>query len=138
MPRHKPTRLFGPHPVDVHIGQRIRERRLSCRISQSELGKCAGITFQQVQKYERGANRVSGSMLYEFANTLGVPVSYFYDGLAHGEIAKASPDDQDRRAYASSKEGLLLLDIFRRIPVNLRKPAIELLSALAGDDVSEA
>ena len=85
MPKNKPTRLFGPHPVDVHIGQRIRERRLICGISQSELGKGADITFQQVQKYERGANRVSGSMLYEFANTLGVPVFYFYEGLVHGD-----------------------------------------------------
>ena len=137
MPRSKPTSIFGPHPVDLHIGQRIRERRLICRISQSELGNRAGITFQQVQKYERGTNRVSGSMLYEFSKTLEVPVSFFYDGLPQGETGNISSTDRDRRAFASSKEGLLLLDTFRRVPASRRKPVLLLLSALADDDLPE-
>lgn len=135
MPRSKPTGLSSPHPVDVHIGRRIRELRLISGMSQTDLGKSAGITFQQVQKYERGTNRVSGSMLYNFANTLEVQVSYFFDGLLQAEAGDISTEDRGRRAYISSKESLLLLDFFRRIPVNRRKPVLELLSALAGENI---
>lgn len=71
----------GPHPVDLHIGRRIRAVREYCGLSQSALGERIGVTFQQVQKYERGANRVSGSMLYEIAGALGITVSTFYEGL---------------------------------------------------------
>lgn len=71
----------SPMPVDRHVGQRIRARRKMIGLSQSNLAEALNLTFQQIQKYERGANRVSASKLYETARCLGVPVSYFFEGL---------------------------------------------------------
>src|SRR3954464_8804994 len=71
-----------PNPVDMHVGGRVRMRRKLLGVSQEQLADSLGLTFQQVQKYERGANRVSASKLYEIAKTLQVPVSFFFDGLA--------------------------------------------------------
>ena len=77
----------GPNPIDLHVGARIRMRRRLLGVSQERLAEALGLTFQQVQKYERGANRVSASKLYEIARTLQTPVTYFFDGLADaGEI----------------------------------------------------
>ena len=72
------------HPVDLHVGQRLRLARLSRGLSQTELAKASGITFQQVQKYEKGTNRVSASRLFEFANVLGAEISYFFEGTSEG------------------------------------------------------
>jgi len=74
-------RADSPHPVDLHVGVCIRMRRKELSISQERLAESLGITFQQVQKYERGANRVSASKLWEIALVLKTPVAYFYDGL---------------------------------------------------------
>ncbi|MBB2202153.1 helix-turn-helix domain-containing protein [Gluconacetobacter tumulisoli] len=71
----------GPSPVDVHVGSRIRLRRTLMGLSQERLGDALGLTFQQVQKYERGTNRVSASRLFELSGVLDVPVSFFFDGL---------------------------------------------------------
>ncbi len=71
-----------PKPVDVHVGGRIRLRRTLLGLSQEKLGNAVGLTFQQIQKYERGANRVGASRLYEFSQVLDVPVSFFYDDMA--------------------------------------------------------
>ena len=71
----------APNPIDIHVGERIRRRRRSLGISQDRLAEEIGLTFQQVQKYERGANRVSASKLYQAARVLQAPVSYFFEGL---------------------------------------------------------
>jgi transcriptional regulator with XRE-family HTH domain len=71
----------APDPVDVHVGQRLRLRRSIMGVSQTQLAEKVGLTFQAVQKYERGENRVSASRLYQFAQILGVPVAYFFDEL---------------------------------------------------------
>ena len=72
----------GPRPVDVHVGGRLRLRRTLLGISQENLGESVGLTFQQIQKYERGANRVSASRLYEFCQILDVPLTFFFDEMA--------------------------------------------------------
>lgn len=71
----------GPHPVDRHVGRRVAEKRLSMGRNQSDLGRALGLTFQQIQKYEKGTNRVSASKLYDMARYFDVPVSYFFEGL---------------------------------------------------------
>jgi transcriptional regulator with XRE-family HTH domain len=71
----------SPHPVDVHVGARIRQQRTLLGMSQSKLAETAKITFQQVQKYEKGSNRVSASMMWKFAKALQVPVATFFEGL---------------------------------------------------------
>ena len=82
----------GPHPVDVLVGHRARERRTLEGMSQTAVAEKLGLTFQQLQKYERGANRISASRLYELAQIFDVPVSYFYEGMEEGKGAP-SPDE---------------------------------------------
>ncbi|CAE7898802.1 unnamed protein product, partial [Symbiodinium necroappetens] len=80
----------GPNPVDVHVGQRLRQRRTLLGMSQERLGEAIGLTFQQVQKYERGANRVSASRLYDLARVLDTDLNYFFEDM-HDEVARRSP-----------------------------------------------
>ena len=75
------------HPVDAHVGTRMRQRRTLLGMSQTKLGDAVGLTFQQVQKYERGSNRVGSSRLYEFSKALDVPVSYFFDEMPGNVLA---------------------------------------------------
>ena len=74
--------LYGPNPVDVHVGRRVREQRIVRGMSQEQLGTAIGLTFQQLQKYEGATNRISAGALYQLALTLDVPVQYFFDGLS--------------------------------------------------------
>ena len=80
----------GPHPIDVHVGRRARERRMLEGMSQTAVAEKLGLTFQQLQKYERGENRISAGRLYELAEIFGAPVAYFYEEL---EAGKGAPDD---------------------------------------------
>ena len=88
------------HPVDTHVGQKIREARLVRGLTQSGVAKQLGLSFQQLQKYETGYNRVSASNLFELSQLLGVQPSYFFDGLASGEapVEPALMDDQTAKA----------------------------------------
>jgi transcriptional regulator with XRE-family HTH domain len=79
--RQRTITIDGPHPIDIHVGARIRAQRVANGLTQSELAKLVGISFQSVQKYEQGENRVSASRLYEFAEALGVAPQHFFDGL---------------------------------------------------------
>jgi transcriptional regulator with XRE-family HTH domain len=77
-------RSENPDPVDIHVGSRLRMRRNLVGLSQEQLGKSLGLTFQQIQKYERGINRMGSSRLFQIANTLSVPVAYFFEDLPTG------------------------------------------------------
>jgi len=79
----------GPNPVDVHVGNRVRLRRTLLGMSQEKLGDALGLTFQQVQKYERGANRIGASRLYDLSRVLEVPVTFFYDEMSDETRAQA-------------------------------------------------
>jgi transcriptional regulator with XRE-family HTH domain len=110
------------HPVDVHVGKRLRVRRKMLGLSQEELGRSAGITFQQIQKYERGTNRVGSSRLYDFSRVLGVPVGYFFEGFAvemqvsSVERGGAEPAAVEQPDTLESKETLKLVQAYYRIP----------------------
>ena len=88
-----------PHPVDVHVGARVRVRRTLLGMSQTTLGEAIGLTFQQVQKYERGANRIGASRLFDLSQLLDVPVEYFFNDMP-AEVAASSPAQSRRRAKA--------------------------------------
>lgn len=121
----------GPHPVDRHVGLRIRMRRKEMGVSQERLAEALKITFQQVQKYERGANRVSASKLWEIAGALRTPVSYFYDGL---EGQNGGGGQTSAQAFMSSSEGLELLSAFPRIAeASIRRKLVELVRVVAED-----
>lgn len=79
--RRRTIREDGPHPVDVHVGQRLRQRRVMLGLSQTTLGDKIGVSFQQLQKFEKGVNRMGSSRLFQVATALDVPVSYFFEGL---------------------------------------------------------
>jgi transcriptional regulator with XRE-family HTH domain len=97
----KPRRRVGrprieePHPVDVLVGQRMRERRLILGLSQERLAEACGVSFQQVQKYERGQNRLSASRLYRVAQILGVPISYFFEDADEAAAGQPMPNISD-------------------------------------------
>src|SRR3954447_3249699 len=96
----------GPNPVDRHVGLRIRMRRKELGISQEKLAEALGLTFQQVQKYERAANRVSASKLFEIARALNTSVGYFYEGLAAGdELDGPSAQNLTGQAFLLTSEG---------------------------------
>jgi len=120
----------GPHPVDRHVGLRIRMRRKEMGVSQERLAEALGITFQQVQKYERGANRVSASKLWEIAGALRTPVAYFYDGLGDQDAATSQRDAaQD---FMLSTEGIELMSSFPRISEPaIRRKIVELVRVVA-------
>src|SRR5579864_3538761 len=104
----KPAAKYGrgtgvPNPIDVHVGARIRMRRLLLGMNQETLANALGLTFQQVQKYEGGANRVSASRLSAVAEILGVPISYFFGDLRPDD-AELSPEDQRWREYLQRPE----------------------------------
>ncbi len=93
VPRHIATK-DGPHPIDIHVGSRVKLRRTLLGLSQTALGDTLGLTFQQVQKYERGINRISASKLWMLTQILDVPVSFFFDGVDEDQ-AGPTPSDSD-------------------------------------------
>ena len=128
-----------PNPVDVHVGQRLRQRRVLAGLSQEKLARMVGITFQQVQKYERGANRIVASRLYQLAQVLDVPVSYFFED-ANAEAANDEPQSKPGLAGLDSlshdimaeRETLELVRTYYGIESeNVRRRAFELLRALS-------
>ncbi|MDI5929007.1 helix-turn-helix transcriptional regulator [Rhizobium leguminosarum] len=121
------------HPVDRHIGQQIRIRRIQSDLSQSDLAKGIGVSFQQVQKYERGKNRVSASMLYELARCLKVPVAIFFEGLPEpgtGDLSQIAAKVDERVAYISTTEGRELIGYILQLPPRVRSRLLSLVSVL--------
>ena len=130
-----------PNPVDLHVGARIRMRRKILGVSQERLADDLGLTFQQVQKYERGANRVSASKLYEIARSLQAPISYFFDGLADPLTAQEqyapSGDDRFVHDFLMTSEGLELATIFPKIKRGrVRRKVLDLVRAMADEEAS--
>lgn len=130
------------HLIDIHVGRRVRLRRKQLDMSQERLATGLGLTFQQVQKYERGDNRISASKLYEMARELGVPVGYFYDGLE----AVEEPDGEDfTKAWSRVFEALLadpngpaLAEAYLAIRrKSLKKALVDMVRAIAANDQSD-
>ena len=132
-----------PNPVDLHVGSRIRLRRKVLGISQERLADALGLTFQQVQKYERGSNRVSASKLYEIAATLQVQVAYFFDGLADPSMAqdgeKGPTSERFVQDFLMTPEGLELAGLFPKITRSrVRRRVLDLVRSMAEDETEEA
>ena len=116
----KPAPKYGrgtgvPNPIDVHVGGRIRMRRLLLGMNQETLANALGLTFQQVQKYEGGANRVSASRLSAMADILGVPISYFFGDLRPDD-AEITPEDRQWREYLQRPETIEFIRLYYAIP----------------------
>jgi transcriptional regulator with XRE-family HTH domain len=134
----------APHPVDLHVGGRVRLRRLYLGMSQSALARSLGVTFQQVQKYERGHNRVSASRLFDMSRILEVPIGYFFqdmpESLTGTEPAAGPAEEAERTAdedfgeSLTARESMELIKAYYRIAdPNLRRRVYEMIKALALD-----
>lgn len=110
--RAKPKNETSPHPVDLHVGRQVAAVRVQSDVSQAQLARSIGISFQQLQKYENAKNRVSASMLYEIASSLGVPVSRFFEGLPGNETGRDVPllPIDERIDFIASAEGRRLIE----------------------------
>ena len=137
-----PKKVPGkPNPIDIHVGSRVRLRRTLLGMSQEKLADAVGLTFQQIQKYERGTNRIGSSRLYQFAQVLDVPVSFFFDGMSaetagsgpSGE-ADVEPFEQDQ---FTRRETLELVRAYYRIDDSrVRTKIFELVKAVAAGDAN--
>ena len=120
--------LYGPNPVDVHVGRRVREQRIVRGMSQEQLGTAIGLTFQQLQKYERGTNRISASKLYAIARELDVSVAWFFEGIMARGRSIASSSEAPIVGRAALEVGKAFASI--RSPA-LRKKVAQLVRAAA-------
>jgi transcriptional regulator with XRE-family HTH domain len=125
----------APHTVDVHVGKTIRIKRLMRKVSQTELGDRVGVTFQQIQKYEKGSNRVSASMLVEIAGALEVDVRSFFEDISANANDNPTPSDE----FVVSRDGVLLNAAFLSIKnEQVRKKIVKLVQAIAGMEQIES
>ena len=131
MPRKKPHKAYGrgtgiPHPIDVHVGSRLHMRRTLFGLNQTELGEALGVTFQQIQKYEKGTNRISASRLFDLSHVLDVPFSFFFDDVpakvTEGGYAELSPSAE--LELMSKRETLELVRAYTRIADPAKRQAL--------------
>lgn len=145
--RRRRRKSDKPNPVDVHVGSRVRLRRTLLGMSQEKLGEAIGLTFQQVQKYERGANRVGASRLYDLSRVLDVPVSFFFDdmkpetaesGRQESSNAIESTMAHDEPDPTMRRETLELVRAYYRIPdAQIRRRLFDLTKAIANACASD-
>ena len=127
-----------PNPIDKHVGSRVRMRRMMVGMSQEKLGDSIGLTFQQVQKYEKGTNRIGASRLQQISIVLQVPVSFFFEGAPstdkHGGFAEGGSPEYVQ-ATLSTSDGLALVKAFSQVKnPKLRRRLVELVQEMAGGD----
>ena len=131
-----------PNPIDKHVGSRVRMRRMMVGMSQEKLGDALGLTFQQVQKYEKGTNRIGASRLQQISSILQVPVAFFFEGApqaSNDDNIVVNLDGAPSPAYVSdflaTSDGLSLTKSFMRIKdAKLRRRIVDLVEQIAGED----
>ena len=121
------------NPVDLHIGQRVRHRRWLLGMTQQQLAQSVGIRFQQIQKYESGANRVSASRLWDLAQALDIPVSFFFEGLTNGAI-DMNGDGNVEAGVLQNKETMDLIRAYYGLDEGPRRRLLDLAKALSGSE----
>ncbi len=130
-----------PNPIDAHVGARVRLRRMLLGMSQERLGEHLGLTFQQVQKYEKGVNRIGASRLFELAQVMGVPIQFFYEEMSSATLPAAMaagfserPADSYVVDFLSTREGLELNKAFVRITdPRVRRSVVDMVRSIAGE-----
>ena len=127
----------APNPTDKHVGSRVRMRRMMLSMSQEKLGDALGLTFQQVQKYEKGTNRIGASRLQQISHILQVPVAFFFEGApslgGHGDGLKEAPSPAYVSDFLATSDGLALTKAFMRIKDGkLRRRIVDLVEEIAG------
>lgn len=130
-----------PDPVDVYVGRRLRKQRVLLRLSQEQLARAVGVTFQQIQKYERGANRISASRLYDVAKVMGVPINFFFDYIedeiegrpvAHIDGMAEAPEPSYAQDEMTRSETLDLVAAYWKLPSDdIRRKSLTLLRSMS-------
>ena len=130
----------APNPIDKHVGSRVRMRRMMLSMSQEKLGNALGLTFQQVQKYEKGTNRIGASRLQQISSILQVPISFFFEGApdvpgSRPAAGKEAPSPSYVSDFLATSDGLALTKAFMRIgDTKLRRRIVDLVEQIAGSD----
>lgn len=129
----------APNPTDKHVGSRVRMRRMMLSMSQEKLGEALGLTFQQVQKYEKGTNRIGASRLQQISAILQVPVSFFFEGAPTVGLPSPGMSEAPSPTYISdflaTSDGLALTKSFMRIKdAKLRRRIVDLVEQIAGEE----
>lgn len=131
----------NPEPIDIHVGSRVRLRRNLMGLSQQKLGDAVGLTFQQIQKYEKGTNRIGSSRLFQFSQVLDVPVSFFFDDIPAEFLTMDGVSDTAQEGYQSEdnlarRETLELVRAYYKIgDEKVRKRIFEMVKAVGGSYV---
>ena len=128
----------GPHQVDRWVGRRVCEQRIRLGYSQSDLGNALGVSFQQVQKYEKGANRISASKLFEIARFFKSDIAYFFDGFADTQAGVAEPASAFSHDHPSTRQSLEISAIAPRLPVRQQKIILTLMREMEGASEDDA
>jgi transcriptional regulator with XRE-family HTH domain len=124
-----------PNLIDAHVGSRLRMRRMMLGMSQEKLGEAFGLTFQQVQKYEKGTNRMGSSRLQHAAHILQVSVPFFFEGAPGGHaLSETAPSPAYVNEFVSNEGGLRLIKAFMRMPRPMRQRIVDLVQEIAGGD----
>ena len=130
------ARKTAPNPIDKHVGSRARMRRMMLGLSQEKIADALGLTFQQVQKYEKGANRISASRLHQLAGILQVPVPFFFEGAPSQSRSGGKAESPNYvNDFLATRDGLTLTKAFMQIEdAKLRRCVVRLVESIAGDD----
>lgn len=120
--------------IDVHLGKRLRRRRRLLGLTQQQLAGACGVRFQQIQKYECGANRISAARLWQLSEALEVPVGYFYDGLSEDQIPIQANDSEPRGEMFARKETLDLIRAYYQLSERPRRRLLDLAKSLNGEN----
>ena len=126
--------MKSPNPIDKHVGSRVRMRRKMLGMSQEKLGDALGLTFQQVQKYEKGTNRIGASRIQQICDILQVPVSFLFEGVPGGAAGEDFSESSPAYVadFLATAEGLALIRAFTRIPeIKLRRAIVDLVEQIA-------
>jgi transcriptional regulator with XRE-family HTH domain len=128
----------SPNPIDKHVGSRVRMRRMMINMSQEKLGERLGITFQQIQKYEKGTNRIGASRLQQIAVVLGVPVSFFFEGVPTSDTGNGlrdAPSPAYLSDFLATSDGLSLTKAFMKVrDTKVRRRIVDLVEAIASEE----
>ncbi len=138
-PQIKKISKKSPNPIDKHVGARVRMRRMMISMSQEKLGDKLGITFQQIQKYEKGTNRIGASRLQNIALVLSVPVGFFFEGAPTSDSMSSGLSESPSPAYVSdflaTSDGLALTKAFMKVKdAKVRRRIVDLVQSIANDD----
>jgi len=121
----------GPHPVDRHVGRRVCEKRLSLGFNQSDLGRALGLTFQQIQKYEKGSNRISASKLWDIARFFKVDIGYFFEGLTTQPGMAEEDTGGFEHDFPATRYTIEIARLAPQLPVTKQKLALDLIKSMA-------